>query len=151
MGSLYSVGMSQNAVQGIVQAFGQLAAGDISSLQSGGAGNLMVMAANAAGISIADILSRGVNAEDTNNLMNAMVGYLQEIAESSADSRVVQQQMAKIYGLSASDLKAAANLAGSMRAIGTNGLTYKGMYGNLENMMGSMYQRTSMGEMMSNM
>ena len=149
MGSLYSVGMSNNAVQGIAQAFGQLAAGDISGLTGSGMGNLMIMAANQAGLSIADILAKGINDSNTNKLMNAMVQYLQEIAISSEDSRVVQQQIAKVYGLSASDLKAAKNI-GVTNAVYNNGMSYQGGINRLYDMANSMALRTSMGEMMSN-
>ena len=150
MGSLYSVGMSKGAVSSIAQAFGQLAAGDISGLTNGGAGNLMIMAANQAGISIADILAKGLDDSGTNQLMAAMVDYLQQIAASSNESRVVQQQIAKIYGLTASDLKAATNLNGSMNTIGSSSLSYAGAIGRLQSMAGSIWQRTSMGEGFAN-
>ena len=101
MGSLYSVGMSQNAVKGIADALGQLSAGDISGLNGTGYGNLLVMAANNAGLSLADILQNGLDESSTNTLMQAMVSYLSTIANETASSRVVQQQLAKVYGLSA--------------------------------------------------
>ena len=63
MGSLYSVGMSHDAVQGIAGALGQLSAGDISGLNGTGYGNLLVMAANNAGLSLADILQKGLTSE----------------------------------------------------------------------------------------
>ena len=149
MGSLYSVGMSRNAVSGIAGALGQLAAGDLSGL-TGNYGNLMVMAANHAGLSIADILAQGLDDSNANKLMQAMVDYLSQIADSSATSRVVQQQLAKVYGISASDLRAAKNLSSSSGAVASSMLSYGGAYGQLEKMMGSMYQRTSIGEMMTN-
>ncbi len=150
MGSLYSVGMSQNAVGSIAAAFGQMAAGDISGLTSGGMGNLMIMAANQAGLSIADILADGLDDSDTNRLMAAMVDYLQVIAAESSNSRVVQQQIAKVYGLTASDLRAAMNLKGSTSAISKSNLTYSSALNQLNSMASSMYARTSIGEMMTN-
>ena len=150
MGSLYSVGMSQNAVQDIAQAFGQIASGDISGLTGSGAGNLLIMAANEAGMSIADILQDGLDATETNKLMQAMVNYLAEIAETSNDSRVVQQQLANVYGVKASDLRAATNLASSIEDVSKQDLTYSGMLGQLNKMANSMILRTSTGEMLSN-
>ena len=150
MGSLYSVGMSRNAVSGIAQAFGQLAAGDISGLTGGGMGNLMIMAANQAGLSIADILAEGLDDSNTNKLMAAMVEYLQQIAGDSSDSRVVQQQLAKVYGLTASDLRAATNMKTSMGATYNSSLNYAGAIQQLNKMANTMYQRTSIGEMMTN-
>jgi hypothetical protein len=150
MGSLYSVGMSQDAVQSIAQTFGQIASGDISGLTGSGTGNLLIMAANEAGMSIADILQDGLNADETNKLMQAMVNYLAEIAETSSDSRVVQQQLANVYGMKASDLRAATNLATSIKDVSKQDLTYSGMLGQLNKMANSMYMRTSTGEMLTN-
>lgn len=151
MGSLYSVGMSQEAVQGIAQAFGQITSGDVSGLTGNGTGNLLIMAANEAGISIADILQEGLKADETNELMQAMVNYLAEIAETSSDSRVVQQQLANVYGIKASDLKAATNLATSLSDVAGQDLTYGGMVGQLKHMMNTIRFRTSIGEGMTNM
>lgn len=150
MGSLYSVGMSQEAVQSIAQTFGQIASGDVSGLTGNGTGNLLIMAANEAGKSIADILQDGLDAKETNELMQAMVNYLAEIAETSSDSRVVQQQLANVYGMKASDLRAATNLASSIKEVSKQDLTYGGMIGQLEDMAKSMILRTSTGEMLSN-
>jgi hypothetical protein len=153
MGSLYSVGMSQDAVQSIASTLGQLAAGQIDALTNGGGtGNLMVMAANKAGLAISDILTEGLDATETNNLLQATVNYLAELAESSKDSRVIQQQLASVYGVKASDLRAATNLAtnDTVSNIYSQYSTYDNMLNQLNQMTGTMYQRTSLGEMMSN-
>ena len=150
MGSLYSVGMSQEAVNNIAQVFGQIASGDVSGLTGSGTGNLLIMAANEAGKSIADILQSGLDAKETNELMQAMVNYLAEIAETSSDSRVVQQQLANVYGIKASDLKAATNLASSIQDVSKQDLAYSGMLGQLQAMSKSMIMRTSTGEILTN-
>jgi hypothetical protein len=59
LGSLYSVGMSNAGVSAIGTAIGQIAAGDISGLGQGAA-NLVVMGANRAGLSIGDLLTKGL-------------------------------------------------------------------------------------------
>ena len=153
MGSLYSVGMSQEAVQSIASALGQIAAGQVDALTGGsGAGNLMVMAANEAGLTISDILTNGLDAKETNKLLQATVNYLAELAESSKDNKVVQQQLANVFGVKASDLRAATNLAtaGSTADIYKESLTYDNMLDQLYKMANSMGSRTSIGEMMSN-
>jgi hypothetical protein len=152
MGSLFSVGMSQNAVNSISTALGQIAAGQIEGLTGEGAGNLLIMAANDANIPIADILTKGLDASETNKLMQAVVNYLAEIAEASQDNQVVQQQLANVFGVKASDLKAATNLAtkGSVGAIYNNSMSYDNMLNSLFDMAGSMWQRTSLAEMMTN-
>lgn len=152
LGSLYSVGMSQNAVSGISDALGKIAAGQIEGLTNGGAGNLLIMAANDAGLSIADILTKGIDATDTNKLLQASVNYLAELAESAKDNKVVQQQLADVFGVRASDLRAATNLVlpGSVNSIYGNSMTYENMLGQLMSMAGTMGSRTSMAEMMTN-
>ena len=153
MGSLYSVGMSQDAVNKISSALGQIAAGQIEGLTGDGAGNLLIMAANNAGVPIADILAKGLNADETNELLQATVNYLAELAESSKDNQVVQQQLANVFGVKASDLRAATNLAtkDSVGAIYDNNMTYDNMLYKLYKMAGSLDKRTSTGEMLSNL
>ena len=153
MGSLYSVGMSQEAVNNIASALGQIAAGQVDALTNGnGAGNLMVMAANKAGKSIAEILTKGLDATETNELLQATVNYLAELADASKDSKVVQQQLAGVFGVKASDLRAATNLAseGSTTDVFNEYLTYDNMLSQLNKMAGSMGSRTSLAEMMTN-
>ena len=151
MGSLFSVGMSDSAVQSIAQTFGQIASGDISGITGSGVGNLIIMAANEAGMSIADILQDGLKADETNKLMQAMVNYLAEIAETSSDSRVVQQQLANVYGLKASDLRAATNLSSSIKDVAKSDKTYFDMMLQLNSMVNTMGLRTSVSEGMTNM
>jgi len=150
MGSMYSVGMSQSGVEGIAGAIGQLAAGQIGGITSQ-YGNLLVMAAGNAGISIADALADGLDESQTNKLMASMVTYLKGIYDDTKDSKVVQQQYASVFGLTAADLKAIANLkANDVANIAGNGLNYAGMLQQLTNMTGTMYKRVSQGEMMTN-
>lgn len=154
MGSMYSVGMSNNAVQSIAKALGEVAAGQINSLTGEGAGNLVVMAANQAGISIADLLNRGMTDEDANNLLASAVEYLADLYNDNKDSKVVQQQIAQVFGVAASDLKAAVNLAKDNKtidAIFKTVTTYDSNLERLYNMAGSMGKRMSQGEVLNNM
>lgn len=148
MGSLYSVGF-QNT-QGLADALGKLAAGDVDSITDGSYGNLLVMAANKANLSIAEILADGLNDDETNALMQAMVEYLGGIYAETKENKVVAQQFANVYGLTASDLKAAANLASSTTNVYKNNLDYGGMLGQLKEMANSMASRTAVGTMVNN-
>lgn len=148
MGSLYSVGF--NNTQGLADALGKLAAGDIDSITDGGYGNLLVMAANKANLSIAEILADGLNDDETNALMQAMVDYLGGIYNETKDNKVVAQQFANVYGLTASDLKAAANLASSTTNVYKNNLDNSGMVQQLMDMANSMGKRTATGTMINN-
>jgi hypothetical protein len=149
IGSLYSVGFSGS--ENLAAAFGKLAAGDISAITDGGYGNLLTMAAAEAGKSVADILEKGLTDTEANELFESMVSYLAKIYEESSGSRVVMQQYANVYGLTASDLKAAANLNESLTAVSKNTLDYQGMMGQLDSMANTMFLRTSMGEMLDNL
>lgn len=152
LGSLYSVGMSSNAVQSISNALGDLAAGKISGITSDGAGNLIVMAANNAGLSVADLLQEGLDTSSTNKLMTAMVEYLKGIYTDTNGSLVLQQQYADVFGMTASDLKALSNLStGDITNTKNQNLSYSGMLSQLNSMANSMYSRTSLGEMLGNL
>ena len=151
LGSLSSVGMSDEAVNSIATAFGQITAGQIDGIAGGGAGNLLIMAANEAGLPISDMLIKGIDASNTNKLLQATVNYLAELAESAKDNRVVQQQLASVFGVKASDLKAATNLAtADINIIANTNKTYDALLDQLFKMTGSMGQRTSLAEMLAN-
>lgn len=151
LGSLSSVGMSEGAVSGLAGILGQVAAGKLEGITGGGQGNLVIMAANQAGLSMSDILSSGLDQNTTNVLMNSMVDYLAKIYNESGNSKVIQQQIASVYGLSASDLKAAVNLSKSRSAVARNGLDYNSAMARLYSMADTMGKRTSVAEMMTNM
>lgn len=151
LGSLYSVGMSDSSVQKIGGSLGKLAAGQIDGIVGGGEGNLIIMAANNAGLNVSDLLANGLNDDTTNMLLSSMVDYLAKIYDEAGNSKVVQQQFAEVFGLTASDLKAVANLAPSTSNVARDGLTYSGAMGRLNSMANSMGKRTSMGEMLTNM
>ena len=154
LGSMYSVGVSDSTVNKLATAIGQLASGDISGITSGGANNLLIMAANEAGVSLEGILKNGLDASQTNILLQAMVNYLANIYNETKGSKVLQQQFANIYNLSASDLKAVTNLANdnnqTIKTIANNNLTFSTAYTQLQNMANTMYQRMSLGSMMGN-
>lgn len=151
LGSLSSVGMSDSAVQGLAGVLGQVAAGKLEGITGGGQGNLVIMAANQAGVNMSDILNNGLDQNTTNTLMNSMVDYLAKLYNDAGNSKVIQQQIASVYGLSASDLKAAVNLSSSRQAVAKDGLDYGSAMGRLYSMAGSMGSRTSLGEQLSNM
>jgi hypothetical protein len=149
-GALFSVGFSSS--EKVAETLGKLTAGDISGITEGGMGNLLIMAANEASIPIAEILEKGLTPDETNSLMESMVKYLARIYDDTHGSNVLAQQYAGVFGVSASDLKAAANLM----AEGFDNLTkekksYSQMEGQLKKMTNSMIMRTSQAEIMTNL
>ena len=150
LGSMYSTGMSREAVQGLGGVLGKLASGQIDAITNGGQGNLVIMAANNAGLNVADILNNGLNSQTTNQLMDSVVDYLAKIYDQAGESKVIQQQIASVYGMTASDLRAAVNLSRSRSAVSKSGLSYNDAVNRLYSMAGSMHQRASVSELLSN-
>ena len=163
MGSLYSVGMSNKGVLAITEALGKLAAGDIEGITNGGAGNLLVMAANNSNLSLEKILANGLDASETNVLLNNVVGYMNTLVDEATGNKVVQQQLAKVFGLTASDLRAVKNIVQNdyYSSVSMNKIfsieknssaldIYNGMLGSLYGQAGKFFSRTSMGEMLEN-
>ena len=150
LGSLYSVGFSDSAIGNIATALGQLGSGDVSGLAGNSQmQNLLVMAASRAGLSYADMLTRGITASETNTLLNSMVQYLQEIAES--DNKVVKSQYSQIFGLTAADLVAVNNLGDTAISLAQDSLNYSEAVNELYNQMNQLYSRMSVGELTGNM
>lgn len=149
LGALYSTGMSSGAISNISAALGQLLSGDISGTESG-AGKLLVMAAANSGLDYAKLLTDGINSSDINLLMESMVSYLQEIA---SDNKVVQSQMAGIFGIQTADIRASKNLTGVVNDIFKAGQNYNSTsaMGMLSSMLSSVGSRMSMGAMLENL
>lgn len=157
LGSMYSVGVSNSGVTSIASNLGKIAAGDVTGITSGGTGNLLIMAANNANLSIADILADGLDASETNTLLAEVVKYMGDLVDEANGNKVVQQQLANVFGLTASDLKAATNIlsdttysGGTIESISELDGTYAGMIGKLYEMAGTMYYKMSLGEMLTN-
>lgn len=109
MGGLYSVGMSTEAINSFANAINALGTGDINKLGDSAANTLMAMVANRAGLSYASLLTEGLTADTTNELLKAMVEYLQDIA-TNTNSNVVKSEWGNILNLQMSDWKAIQNI-----------------------------------------
>ena len=110
LGSLYSLGMSGGAVESIAQGIGLLGSGNVTALTSNNALNsLFALAASKARMPYNELLTEGLTAKDTNDLLKAMVEYLAEIAHNE-DNLVVRSAYGDIFNLTQSDFKALSNL-----------------------------------------
>lgn len=150
LGSLYSVGMSSSAISSISSAIGMLGSGNISGLAGNTAlQNLLVLSATKAGLSYVDLLNN-LDAGKTNALLEAMVSYLASI--DATNTKVVKSQYGQIFGMSLSDIKAAANLAKDLGITSRKNLSYGSAISNLfsETSFAKMIGRTSIGEMIQN-
>lgn len=150
LGSLYSLGLSQSAVNSIAGGLNMLGTGDVSGL----AGNqqmqaLFAMSANRAGLSYSDMLIGGLSASDTNALLEEMVKYLAEIADT--DNQVVRSQFGQIFNMSMSDLRAISNLSTSdISNIAAKTMNYNQSLSELNYQMSQVIGRTTMAEMVNN-
>lgn len=150
LGSLYSVGMSGSTVSSLASAIGQLASGDISGVGSG-AQNLIAMALTRTNLTYDKLLTGGVSADELNTLMGAIVGYLQDIAESSQGNNVVQKELSKVFGVTMPDIKAATNLtANDMKTLLGYTQSYADAQQELNNQVASMAGRLSKSVLASN-
>ena len=150
LSALYSLGLSDQTVNMIAQGISYLGTGNVQAL----AGNtqmqtLFAMAAARSGLSYANILLGGLNAEDTNKLLQAMVEYLRDIAANSAN-QVVKSSYGSILNLSLADLKAISNLTDTDIAnISSLSQSYSDAVAETGRQMWDLPNRMSVGEMIS--
>ena len=125
LGALYSVGMSSSAVQTIAQGLNMLGSGDVSALTGDtGLNTLLSMSASRAGLSYSQLLTTGLTGNNVDELMEAMVGYLQDIANNTSN-QVTKQAFTDVLNLTMTDLRAVSNLSQSdIETISRNDITY---------------------------
>ena len=152
LGSLASVGMSDETITNIATGINYLATGDVTSLASNTQlQTLFAMSASRAGLEYSDLLLNGLNASNTNQLLESMVGYLKDIAENS-DNQVVRAAYGDIFNMSLSDMKAITNLTSSdISTITSDQKSYSAFNSELNSQMLQLITRTSLSEMMSNL
>lgn len=146
LGALVSVGMSDATATNIAQALGYLGSGNVEALSQSNLQNLLVMAASKSNLSYADLLTSGLNASDADVLLNNLVAYMVDIERSG--NNVVKSQFANTFGLSFSDLAAAANLASSMGDIYGNTMSFGDMYSELKSQLNAIPGRMNMALML---
>lgn len=113
LGSLYSVGFSDQGISLIADAINSLGSGNVEALSSNeNAMNLVAMSASRIGLNIGEILNNGLDSNTTNQLLCSMVEYLQEIARNSKDNQVAKNALAGVFGLTMSDIRSVTNLTG---------------------------------------
>jgi hypothetical protein len=148
LGSLSAVGTSENTVRTLAEAIGFLGAGNVTALNASSMQNLLVMAASRAGLDYSSMLTEGLNAYNTNSLLQAVVGYMQEIGQGS--NQVVKSQFAQTFGLSISDLTAASNIATDLDSITANMMSYSGTIDELGFQLNEISGRVSIAEKIQN-
>lgn len=149
LGSLYSVGMSQSAVELIAEGINYLGTGNVSALNGNDTLQTLfaMSAARSGGKSYADLLLGGINSEETNKLLRGMITYLAEIA-SNQTNYVTKAAYADLFGMSVTDLSVFASLtADEITRLYDNTLTYNNMLGETEHQLQQLITRRSISQL----
>ena len=151
LGSLYSLGLSDSAIQTLAKGINMIATGDVNGLEGNESlQNLYAMAASRSGLSYAEMLTNGLNSSDLNTLLKSVVEYLREISENSSN-QVVKAQYGNIFGVSISDLRAISNLTDTdISKISNRNKSYNSFVDKTSEMAFSAMLRTNPGEMIEN-
>lgn len=145
LGSLGSVGVSQGTLSNLSQMIGALGSGDISAL-AGNQSLQNLLAISSAG-SFGGLLTGGLNAKNTNQLLYNLVNYLGGIQGNN----VVKTQLAQIFGMSRADIEAIANLSQSdIKNIFGTSLTYGGAVQETGSQLKQVGSRMHVSELISN-
>ena len=107
----------------------------------------MAISASKAGLDYAELLTGGLTAEDTNKLLNAMVKYLADIAESTKSNRVVTSAFGNVFGMSLSDIKSFANLGDTAAGIFGEALSYESALGKTQQSLGDLQNKLGTAQM----
>lgn len=151
LGSLYSLGMDSGTISTIAQGLNYLGTGNVEALNGNESlQSLLAMSASRAGISYADILTGGLDAETTNNLMKSMIEYLKSIAENTDNNQVTKSAYSNVFGFSISDLTAVSSLNDTdIENIHKQSINYQGAMDEYAYQASQIYNRTHFSQMLN--
>ena len=150
LGSLYSLGMDSGTIQTIAQGLNYLGTGNVEALNGNESlQSLLAMSASRAGISYADILTGGLDADTTNNLMKSMIEYLKSIAENTDNNQVTKSAYSNVFGFSIADLTAVISLSETDIAnIHKQSIDYEGAMNEYAYQASQIFNRTHFSQML---
>ena len=151
LGSLYSLGISNEAVTGIAGAINLLGSGNIETLSSNDQMlSLLAMSAQRGGTSLSTLLEKGTTAEETNKLLLGMITYLSEIAGNTSANNVVRASFGNVFGLSSTDIKAISNLTSAdIETLYKTNLNYAGAIQETKNQIQLISSRTHLSTLVN--
>ena len=151
LGSLYSLGVSDQGVQTIAQGLSYLGSGNVTALNSNAPlQTLIVQSLTRAGMNYADVLANGLTANTTNKLLQAMVENLQDISNNTS-SKVLRSAWGNIIGLNTTDLQAIRNLSASdIVSIASSTTNYKNAIDAASEQLNQLDSRTFISEKLDN-
>lgn len=150
LGSMSSVGVSDSTIQSLAAGLNALGTGDVDYLNGNTSlQNLLVMAANNAGLNYSSLLTGGLNATTANELLSGVISYGRSIAQSN--NQVVKAQYANLFGMTVADLTALLNLSSSdLISISNNMLDYSQSIAKTESELSKLSSRTSISDLVLN-
>lgn len=151
LGSLYSVGVSGQAVTNIATGLGYLGSGNTEDLfNNESLMTLLALSAERGGTSISDILNTNLDAEKTNRLLAGMVDLLRDIADNTDSSNVTKSALSNVFGISHTDLRSIANLSTSdITDIHKDTLTYNEALNEANSQVKQIWKRTHISAMLN--
>lgn len=153
LGSLYSVGASENLINALAQGLGALGSGNISALTSNQTLlNLLAKSSETSGgSSLGSMITSGVQASDISNLMTGLYNLVNEVNQTG--NVVALNEYARVFGLTISDLKSILNLTSNdIKNLTNTTLTYNEALKVVTDELSSsvLRTRTAGGELISN-
>ena len=145
LGSLYSLGLSDTAANTIATGLQYIGTGNLSALNSNNAlQTLFAMSASrGGGKSYAQLLTDGLTAEDTNDLLRGMVTYLAEIVKNQ-ESQITTSAYADLLGMSVTDLRTFASITTTeINQLYKDTVTYKTLQDEVQDQLNSITKRLS--------
>lgn len=129
LGALYSMGASQSFVSQVATGLNMLGTGNVEGLAGSPMQTLFAMAANRSSTDYASLLTGGLNAQNTNELLKSMVEYLAEISGNTKSNRVVAGAYSNLFNMTLSDMRAVQNLSTDINSIFDENISYNQMAG----------------------
>jgi hypothetical protein len=153
LGSLYSLGASNELINQIAQGLNYIGTGNVQALANNSPlQTLFAMSASRArGVDYADLLVGGLTTEKTNELLKSMVEYLKEIAEDNKNNNVVKSAYGDLYSMSLADMRAVTSLTSNdISSIYSQNMSYSDMGNALSSQFSNISKRLSTSEMIKN-
>lgn len=151
LGALYSLGFSDSTINTIAQGLNYLGTGNVEALNSNESlQSLLAMSASRAGISYADILTGGLDAQTTNSLLKSMIEYLKSIADNTENNQVTKSAYTNVFGFNISDLTAVSSLrAEDIQNLFNSSLNYNEAMTEVSTQLNQIASRTHMSTLLS--
>ena len=155
LGSMYSVGVSDETVNRLAQGINYLGTGNVEALSNDESlQNLFAMAAERAGLPYAEILVNGLDADTTNKLLRSITEYLLEIATNTDNNQVTKTAYSNVFGVSIADMNALTNLyagsADTLNALTNSTLSWSQALDETSSQIGQIGSRTHISHMIDN-